>query len=258
MSPASCVQMDERKQWALALSTVQPIAQMQTLSWNQRLAERVKQLSSSLYRCTAFSACLCSSCRSLRPVGDATAERFEVLCTCRRAGEALSRPSATSKGASSGTAQPGTPQAPTAPEVAADYAESWKPVDAPPQACIHAHPTSLSWAATCVLLRARTWLKTCCMCVTTCHRYALHQAIDRQRQSRRLRGCARTGRGACMTIWSSCLICPQKRSWRRASEQYKQLSLQQSMKRRSDKSLCCQYRKLILAQVCSHQARIAM
>ncbi len=49
-----CVQMDENKQWAFALSTVQPIAQMQSLSWSQRLAERVKLLSSGLYRCPAF------------------------------------------------------------------------------------------------------------------------------------------------------------------------------------------------------------
>ena len=48
--PVSIVQVDESKEWASALSTVRPITQTQNFSWGQRVVDRVKQSSSSLYR----------------------------------------------------------------------------------------------------------------------------------------------------------------------------------------------------------------
>ena len=134
MTPATCVQMDENKQWAAALSTVQPIAQMQSLSWSHRVAERVKHISSSLYRCAAFHAAF----QALKAMGPGVPGMNDdnVRCDCRRAGEALSRPFPVSQIPTSGTAQPCGPEPSTAPELAAEYAETWNPIDAPPQACI--------------------------------------------------------------------------------------------------------------------------
>ena len=140
MRPATCVQMDENKQWAVALSTVQPIAQMQSLSWSHRVAERVQHISSSLYRCAALHAAF-QAIRVMGPVVSVPGMRYNLLCNCRRAGEALSRPFTVAQNLSSGTAQPCRPEPSTAPEVAAEYAEPWKPVDAPPQACIQ-EPTA--------------------------------------------------------------------------------------------------------------------
>lgn len=48
--PVSIVQVDESKEWASALSTVRPITHTQNFSWGQRVVDRVKQSSSSLYR----------------------------------------------------------------------------------------------------------------------------------------------------------------------------------------------------------------
>lgn len=193
----------------------------------------------------------------------ARCDQHQLLLTCRRAGETLWKPLSMFHTSSSEIAHSGSILEPSSLlEVAADYAESGKPTDAPPQARLS---TAASVMASYICLKStclhgsvfctiqvpwQTWLS--CNIASTRSQHLCFVLLTGSTDLCRLRECKRGAAGAVKAICSSLLPCPPKKSWWKASKQCKQLLLQQSMKRRSDTLLSRQCSRHALPQVCRH------